>query len=169
VTHRQAPGGDRVADVQSLPCLCANLRRAARLISDLYERDAGLGALGITPFSIAQVVSRMGHCTHRTLGALLGLDQTTVSRSVAILGRRGWIHMQPGEDRRERQVRLTPKGVREFGRMEGQWRRAQEALRRRHGAKEWDTLNRSLVAIAATVPKAAGAPVSRHGGLQRTR
>src|SRR5438067_1405250 len=85
-----------------LPCLCANLRRAARLVSTLYEHEGRLGAVGITPYAIAQVISRLGPCTHSTLGVLLGLDQTTVSRSVAILSRRGWIRTLPGRDRRER-------------------------------------------------------------------
>jgi DNA-binding MarR family transcriptional regulator len=145
----------RTLEITSLPCLCANLRRAARLISDLYEHDAGLGALGITPFSIAQTLSRLGECTHSTLGARLGLDQTTVSRSVAVLSRRGWIRVQPGEDRRERQVRLTAKGEREFARMEHTWRQAQGRLRRLYGPDQWERLNRSLATIAATVPKMA--------------
>ncbi len=139
----------RRAELPDLRCLCANLRRAARLVSQLYETETGWSGVRITQFSMLQAISRTGTITHRALGSLLGLDQTTVSRSLATLGRRGWVRAVRGEDRRERRVALTGEGKQALKGAEQSWRRAQTRLRRRYGVGEWEKLQSTVTAIAA--------------------
>ena len=145
--------GDRrptkVAEVPVLPCFCANLRRAARLCSQLYESERGWPSLSIAQFGLLEAISRKEAITHAGLGSLLGLDQTTVSRSLATLGRRRWVRMAHGKDRRERQITLTAAGKLQLQRAGRAWRRAQDRLRRRYGADKFDAMKRALTAIAA--------------------
>jgi DNA-binding MarR family transcriptional regulator len=139
----------KTADMFELPCLCANLRRAARLVSQLYETNAGWSGLHVAQFSLLLVIERRGTITRGAVGAFLGLDQTTVSRSLTSLGRKGWIRDVPGRDLRERRVTLTAAGKRELDRSKPGWRRAQGVLRRRYGADNWAALEHALTALAA--------------------
>jgi DNA-binding MarR family transcriptional regulator len=130
-------------------------------VSQLYETTAGWSRLRGTQFSVLQAIARAGTITHGALGTFLGLDQTTVSRSLAPLRRRGWVRDKYGKDRRERHVTLTVEGRREFDRAEKGWQRAQADLRRRYGAPEWDAIQRALTAIARTALTAQRTTSSR--------
>lgn len=92
--------------IPTLPCMCASLRRASRLLSQLYE-DA-LRPLGMrgTQFTILQTLTLAGEVTQGQLGQMLGLDSTTLTRTLTIMSREGWIAKQRGEDRREWRMRL---------------------------------------------------------------
>ena len=148
-----------------LPCFCANLRRAARLVSQLYEDEPGWPSLSIAQFGLLQAIARSGTVTHARLGSLLGLDQTTVSRSLAMLGRHRWVRVTPGDDLRERHVTLTAVGNRQLQRAERAWRRAQARLRRRYGAGKWKQMQRTLTAIAEAIP----APSTNSSGHVRSK
>jgi DNA-binding MarR family transcriptional regulator len=152
VTNLPDRHGTGVAEVPVLPCFCANLRRAARLCSKLYEREAGWPNLSVAQFDLLRAIARTGTITHGDLGSLLGLDQTTVSRSLATLRRRDWIRVAPGDDRRERRVALTGAGKLQLRRGDRAWRRAQARLRRWYGPDKWEAMQRELTAVAATIP-----------------
>lgn len=148
-------GNGKRAEVTALACFCANLRRAARLISQLYEDEPGWPSLSIAQFGLLQAIARTGTITHAGLGSLLGLDQTTVSRSLAMLRRNRWIRVAPGDDKRERHVTLTGAGKRQLQRAERAWRRAQTRFRRRYGARKWKQTQRALTAVAAAIAEAS--------------
>jgi len=149
---RRGPHATAAAEAVLLPCLCANLRRAARLVSQLYENEPGWPSLSIAQFSLLQAIAQSGAIAHSGLGSLLGLDQTTVSRSLATLGRLRWVRTAPGDDRRERRVALTAAGKRQFEHAERAWRRAQARFRRRYGANKWEQMQRALTVLAAAIP-----------------
>jgi DNA-binding MarR family transcriptional regulator len=143
---------DPAAAVPVLPCFCANLRRAARLVSQLYESEPGWPSLSVGQFGLLQAIAQRGTISHASLGSLLGLDQTTVSRSLATLGRRHWIRIALGKDRRERRVALTETGKLQLQRAERVWRRTQARLRRQYGADKWNAMQCELAATAAAIP-----------------
>jgi DNA-binding MarR family transcriptional regulator len=73
----------------------------------------------------------------RDLGALTSLDETTLTRSLRSLIDAGWVVVRPGEDRREKLVRLTDAGAREA---RPAWERAQERMRSRLPEGTWSAL-----------------------------
>jgi len=152
VTNPPDRHGAEVAEVPLLPCFCANLRRAARLCSRLYESEPGWPNLSVAQLDLLRAIARTGTITHGSLGSLLGLDQTTVSRSLATLRRRDWIRVARGDDGRERRVSLTGAGKLQLQRGDRAWRRAQARLRRQYGTDKWDAIQRELTAIAAAIP-----------------
>lgn len=70
----------------------------------------------------------------------LAIDSTTLSRTLRPLERRGWIRTLSAPDCRERHLALTAAGRRQFQRARPRWQRAQERLRKRLGAAQWETL-----------------------------
>src|ERR1700758_2820331 len=94
-----------------LPCLSASFRRAARVLTQHYEE--ALRPLGLkgTQFTLLQALSMTGEVSQGKLGEILGIDSTTLTRTLAIMERHGWIASRSGEDRRERLLSLTKVGT----------------------------------------------------------
>ena len=124
----------------TLPCMCANVRRAARALTQRYDEALRPLGLTITQFTILQALSLAGERTQGQLGEILAMDSTTLTRTLAIMSRHGWIAKKYGTDRRERLLRLTRTGESELNRALPYWRSTQEMLRVRLGKERWDDL-----------------------------
>ena len=123
-----------------LPCLSASFRRASRLLTQHYE--TALRPLGLrgTQFTLLQALSLAGEVSQGTLGKILGIDSTTLTRTLAIMERQGWIASRPGEDHRERRLSLSKAGWTEYKRALPHWEKVQQELRARFGNKRWNEL-----------------------------
>jgi DNA-binding MarR family transcriptional regulator len=123
-----------------LPCMCASFRRAARVLTQRY--DAAMRPLGLrgTQFTLLQALSLTGEVSQGMLGEILAIDSTTLTRTLAIIGRRGWIVSRSGKDRRERWLSLSEAGRAEFRRARPHWEKVQRELRARLGNKRWNEL-----------------------------
>src|SRR5260370_12932845 len=109
--------------------MCASLRRTSRALTQLYEdalRPVGLRA---TQFTVLQTLSLAGEVTQGELAQILAMDSTTLTRTLNIMGRHGWIAKKRGEDRREWRMRLSKAGEAEFKQALPHWERAQTRLR----------------------------------------
>src|SRR5437773_5124559 len=96
-----------------LPCACANMRRAARAMTQLYDAALRPSRLRITQFTLLQVLERTGEpMTQGALGDLLALDTTTLSRTLRPLERAKWIRRVEGGDARERRPPRDRKSTR---------------------------------------------------------
>lgn len=124
----------------ALPCACANLRRAARAVTQRYDaalRPAGLRA---TQFTLLQVLERAGGLTQGALGTILATDSTTLSRTLQPLEAAGWVRSTAGADRRRRHVALTAAGRRKLAQATPRWEKVQRRLRDRLGGPRWQAL-----------------------------
>ena len=131
-----------------LPCACANLRRAARAVSRVYDEELRGTGLTIAQFTLLQALTLTGAITQGGLGRLLVIDSTTLTRTLKPLERKGWIERRAGEDRRERQIVLTRAGRSRFDRAVPAWNRAQDRVRRRVGRRKWTALMQELSRVA---------------------
>jgi DNA-binding MarR family transcriptional regulator len=126
--------------IPALPCMCASLRRASRLVSQLYEdamRPLGMRA---TQFTILQSLVLAEEVTQSQLGQMLGMDSTTLTRTLTIMSREGWIAKRRGEDRREWRMRLSKKGEAQFKIALPHWQKVQDKLRGQLGNRLSDNL-----------------------------
>jgi DNA-binding MarR family transcriptional regulator len=112
-----------------LPCACANLRRAARAVTRLYNRELRPQKIEITQFTILMALQRTGEISQGKLGGLLALDSTTLTRMLGPLKKRGWIQEKEGRDRRFRLLRLTGAGQQKLQQTLPRWNKAQQRLR----------------------------------------
>src|SRR4051794_38143629 len=94
----------------TLPCLCANIRRVSRAMTQRYDDALRPVGLTITQFTLLQAISIAGEITQGGLGQILAMDSTTLTRTLGVMARQGWIAKVPGKDRRERRLRLTRVG-----------------------------------------------------------
>jgi DNA-binding MarR family transcriptional regulator len=120
--------------------LSASFRRATRALTQHYE--VALRPLGLkgTQFTLLQALSLTGEVSQGKLGEILAIDSTTLTRTLAIMMRQGWIVSRPGEDRRERLLSLSKAGRAEYKRALPHWGKVQEELRAQFGDRRWNEL-----------------------------
>jgi DNA-binding MarR family transcriptional regulator len=120
--------------------MCASLRRAARVLTQLYEDELRPLGLRATQFTILQALSLAGEVSQGTLGRILAIDSTTLTRTLQIIRRRGWITERRGDDRRERLLRLSKEGQNQFKRALPSWESAQRKVADQLGDRAWRSL-----------------------------
>ena len=140
----------------SLPCICGTLRRSSRALTQLYEQSLRPLGLRSSQFTILQVLSRTGESSQGQLGQMLAMDSTSLTRTLGIMRREGWIIERRGDDRRERRLRLTKAGHDQLHRALPVWAKVQTRLRRQLGAKAWNDLFRLTNQMTAMVTNQGG-------------
>jgi DNA-binding MarR family transcriptional regulator len=120
--------------------MCASLRRASRALTQLYEDALRPTGLRATQFTVLQTLSIAGEVTQGELGQILAMDSTTLTRTLTIMSRHGWIAKRRGEDRREWRMRLSEAGETQLKKALPHWEKAQKQLRRQLGEELSDKL-----------------------------
>lgn len=119
-----------------LPCYCASLRQATRLISQIYDSALRESGLTVAQFTLLTVLARLRDSRVNDLSGALATDQTTLSRALRLMERDGLIAEVSGEDLRESRWRLTASGRRRLHRARPRWKTAQRIVERLIGGKE---------------------------------
>src|ERR1700721_4173343 len=96
--------------LQSLPCYCAALRQAARAVTTLYEEVLGESGLHATQYTALQVLNQAPNLTTTELAEAIGIDQTTATRTLALIRKSGLAVDGPGDHRRTRGGPLRSRG-----------------------------------------------------------
>ncbi|MFZ3367006.1 MAG: MarR family winged helix-turn-helix transcriptional regulator, partial [Candidatus Sulfotelmatobacter sp.] len=105
------------------------MRRAARVVTQLYDDALRPSGLRATQFTLLQSLTLAPETSQKDLAGLLGIDSTTLTRTLSLLRRKGWLRAETGADRRELRLTLTPAGQREYQRVLPYWQSAQKRLR----------------------------------------
>jgi DNA-binding MarR family transcriptional regulator len=135
--------------LQSLPCYCATLRQVARAVTVLYEgllADSGVHA---TQYTALQALDFAPNLTTTELAEVIGIDQTTATRTLALIRKGGLAIDTVGRDRRQRRWALTAKGHAQLRKLRPTWEAAQEAFEKRLGRAEAMALKKASYLAAS--------------------
>jgi DNA-binding MarR family transcriptional regulator len=122
--------------LQPLPCYCATLRQAARAVTTLYEEMLADSGIPVTQYTMIQVLKTAPDLQTTEVANLIGIDQTTATRTLALMKKTRLVASSLGVDRRERRWRLTPLGETLFREIQPRWESAQRMMERRLGRVE---------------------------------
>jgi len=86
------------------------------------------------------MLSLAGEVSQGQLGEMLAMDSTSLTRTLEIMRREGWIAERRGEDRRRRWLRLAKAGETQLNRALPVWEKVQLRLRRKLGDQAWKDL-----------------------------
>ena len=111
-----------------LNCLCAGLRRGARIASRQYDEALSPAGINVQQFTTLVTLNELGPVTITQLAQSLELERTAATRNLAIMEKGGLIKRREGEDRRERLVEITEEGQRRLKAARPLWNRAQRDL-----------------------------------------
>jgi DNA-binding MarR family transcriptional regulator len=81
-----------------------------------------------------------GEVIQSRLSEILAMDSTSLTRTLRIMSKQGWVAERRGGDRRERHLRLSKAGEAKFTRALPAWEKVQSQLRRQLGEKSWHNL-----------------------------
>jgi len=147
---------ERQAALPVLACACANLRRAARAVTRLYNQELEPDGIEITQFTLLMALEKVGQASQGKLGEILALDSTTLTRTLELMKLRGWVQAKAGEDRRVRIFQLTKGGQEKLREASRHWKRAQKRLGTALGD---ETLNQLGELLSKVTLASAGAAV----------
>ena len=130
-----------------LPCACANLRRAARSVTRLYNRELRPTGLELTQFTLLMSLETTGETTQGRLGKLLALDSTSLTRMLRFPASKGWVAEKRGVDRRQKLLRITRTGQQKLKEAWPYWERAQTRLKCALGEPAWTEMGQLLAGV----------------------
>ena len=136
-------------------CICVNLRRASRAISQLYDEAMAASGLKVTQFSLLRAIQRNEPVAITALADDMELDRTTLARNLAPLERERLLTRAAGRDQRVTEVRLTAAGRTAIARALPLWEAAQAMVRQHLGAQRLAQLREISQAATATAKKLA--------------
>jgi DNA-binding MarR family transcriptional regulator len=132
-------------------CNCFAARRAARHITQFYDRFLAPSGLRTTQFSILVKLRRRGTLTINALAADMVLDRTTLGRNIVPLARDGLIVVETDKcDRRSKTLRLTARGAARYRAAAKGWAQAQAQFEIAFGADRTAAMRALLHDVAAS-------------------
>ena len=137
--------------LQSFPCYCATLRQAARAVTVLYEEMIAEGGLHATQYTALQFIELAPNLTTTEVAEAMGIDQTTATRTLALIKRGGLANDTVGQDRRQRRWNLTSKGQEQLRKLRPRWEAAQQAFEKRLGRAQAAALKNAAYLAASRI------------------
>jgi len=127
-----------------LPCACQNLRRLTRVITRIYDQELRKAGLEITQFGLLTALAATGEANQKRLSAGFAMDSTTLTRTLGLLRKQGWVQVKRGKDRRERLFSLTRAGERQMAEARPYWESAEQRLRQELGDTGWKQMKETV-------------------------
>ncbi len=127
-------------------CVCFNVRKAARLISQNYDKVLKPFGLNAGQFSILSLLGAIPEpMTVSEAADALGMERTTLTRNLHLLGGRGLTQtMYDDGDARVRRLSLTPKGWVVLADALPVWQAVQTQMLAHLGGQGWPELQQNL-------------------------
>jgi DNA-binding MarR family transcriptional regulator len=121
-------------------CMGMHVRRASRIVTQAY--DAALRPVGLVlnQFTLLVSIQLMESTPITRLAQELFTDQTTLTRNLKLLEKRGLVAIEPGKDRRVKLVSLTSEGQTVLAQALPLWEEAQAEVMQHFGQQKWRTL-----------------------------
>ncbi len=137
--------GERPAEALfPLPCACQNLRRLSRVVTRIYDHELRSAGLEITQFGLLTALAAVGEANQKQLSAGFAMDSTTLTRTLGLLRKQGWVRARHGKDRRERLFTLARAGRRQLAMAKPHWERAEQRLRKELGDTDWKNMQETV-------------------------
>jgi|SRR5580704_5735111 DNA-binding MarR family transcriptional regulator len=127
-----------------LPCACQNLRRFSRVVTRIYDQELRTAGLEITQFGLLTALAIVGEANQKRLSVGFAMDSTTLTRTLRLLRKQGWIRARRGRDRRERLFSLTEAGKRQLATARPHWERAELRFRKELGEADWKNIKETM-------------------------
>ncbi|WP_155591746.1 MarR family winged helix-turn-helix transcriptional regulator [Lysinibacillus cavernae] len=110
-------------------CVCANLRKKTRVVTQLYDKLLHPTGLKVTQYSMLAHIDLQQAVSISRLGEILLLDQTTVTRNITLLKQNGYVELnRDAHDARTKNITLTEKGLEKLQEAAPIWQEIQDRI-----------------------------------------
>ena len=133
-----------------LPCLCALLRKAGRVVTKEFDGYLKGSVLRITQYSLLMNIRFNPGITVSQLSELLRMDQTTVTRNVKILEKLETVSIEQDRfDHRIKRISVTDHGKSVLRKTRSAWEEAQHNVTQTLGIEQTKALINALQRLTA--------------------
>ncbi len=128
-------------------CICANIRRTDRAITQFYDAVLGPSGLSAPQFGLLSILAEVAPITINHFAESMAMDRTTLTRNLELLTEQHLIRSEPGVDRRMRLLLLTEDGEQALAQAWPLWQKAQDRIERTLGPTRFDALLAELSSV----------------------
>ncbi len=118
-------------------CVCFNIRKTARVITQLYEKVLHPSGVRATQFTILAILNFAGPISVSNFAKKMDIDRTTLTRNLKVLEAEKKVKVDKGNDQRIKLVSLTENGKASFLIAVPLWIKAQEKVVSSFGKGRW--------------------------------
>jgi len=129
-------------------CASFNFRRTARAVTNLYDEALQPAGIRSTQFTILVGVLKAQPVAIGKLGEILVIDRSTLTRSLRLLQKEGFLTVSKRGEKRQRFVSVTPKGEEALAKAIPVWREIQARFVNTIGDAHWRDLRSELERLA---------------------
>lgn len=144
---------DKSELAKCMECTCFNLRKAARAVTQLYDKALRPTGLRTTQFTLLVGISMLGTITVTRLAEIGVMDRTTLTRNLKPLERKGLIQITHGKDQRTRVVTMTDEGQKALEQALPLWKKVQADVVKRLSQERWSSLRADLGEVVSLASK----------------
>ncbi|MCL1695012.1 MarR family winged helix-turn-helix transcriptional regulator [Lysinibacillus sp. BPa_S21] len=129
-------------------CVCANLRKKTRVVTQLYDKLLQPTGLKVTQYSMLANIDLQQSVSISQLGEILLLDQTTITRNINLLKQNGYVDLnRDPQDARTKVITLTDKGIEKLNEAAPIWQDIQERIIKDIGIEKYEDFYETLKTI----------------------
>ena len=126
-------------------CACANFRRIARIVTQVYEKQMQPTGLKVTQYYMLVNIARHKETSISKLGEIMLLDQTTITRNINILKKSGYVNITKDiNDSRTKSISITDTGLVKLEEATPIWLQIQEKVEKNMGKEKYKDLLETL-------------------------
>ncbi|PWA07073.1 MarR family transcriptional regulator [Pueribacillus theae] len=133
-------------------CACANLRKAARIVTQAYEKQMQSTGLKVTQYYMLVNIARHKEISISKLGEIMLLDQTTITRNVHILKKSGYVNITKDKnDSRTKSISITDIGLIKLEEATPIWLQIQQKVENGMGEEKYKDLLETLINLQKSI------------------
>lgn len=132
-------------------CVGFNLRLVLRAVSQYFDNIIKPSGILGTQFNLLVMIKLLGPITITKLAERGLMDRTTLSRNIKPLEKMRLIEIEPGEDKREREIQITEEGINKLRGAFPLWKEAQKQALSEMGNEQWERLRENLFGLIESV------------------
>jgi DNA-binding MarR family transcriptional regulator len=130
-------------------CVAFRVRKLNRMVTAIYDSALASAGLKTSQYSVLVAVANREKAKPAELAKLLQMDESTLSRNVERMCAKGWLRLEPDEDRRSHLIEVTDKGQALIRKCLPAWQQAQEEVSQRLGPDSVAALRSALRKLSA--------------------
>ncbi|MDR0842371.1 MAG: MarR family winged helix-turn-helix transcriptional regulator, partial [Acidobacteriota bacterium] len=119
----------RLAETIAAECLAGRIRFLGRIVTGLYDRALRKLDITVNQTTILVFLTLHPETSQSSIGRILQMEKSTVSRNLDRMRKKGWIEISPGSEWSVQAVRVTASGDRLLLSLYREWEKAQSATR----------------------------------------
>ncbi|GAB4519792.1 MAG: hypothetical protein Tsb0010_04100 [Parvularculaceae bacterium] len=128
-------------------CLAGRVRQINRSMSSRYDEALRPSGMTANQLTLLCIIATLGPSRSAELQPYLGMEQSTLSRNLDRMIKKGWLKKLRDDDGRAHRLALTPKGRKALKEARPRWQEAQnwaEELFGGAGARQVDKISKTL-------------------------